>query len=134
VHAKLPKTLGEAVDQVLEKMSPEVKEMLRGTKKEDLSRTIVDRHFGLGRAIRNGVSAWNNQELLRSCVEEKAREIEDRLAHPATLTEKERSFLETKRGYYDKCKEDMAYFHPDGTSGIILEAVWKRLQEAGESP
>jgi hypothetical protein len=57
----LPKSLSEAVDYVIERMSPGDREELRKLSKSDLVMT----HFGLGMWIRNELGLWgDNQELL----------------------------------------------------------------------
>ena len=59
-----PKTLDEAVDQLLSSLSDEDKEEFRNTPKPEL----IMFHHGLGTAIRNMFGLWRgNQDLLKSC-------------------------------------------------------------------
>ena len=53
----LPKTMDEAVDFVLARLSDEDKEELRKTPKEGLS----EHHFGLGMWIRNTLRLWDTK-------------------------------------------------------------------------
>lgn len=60
---KWPKTVEEAVEQLLSLMSEEEKQCLRKTPKKDL----IMFHFSLGLYIRNNFGLWQgNRELLQS--------------------------------------------------------------------
>lgn len=59
-----PKTVEEALDQLLLILSPEDKVTIKATAKEDLT----DFHFGLGLYLRNEFGLWGgNTELLKAC-------------------------------------------------------------------
>ena len=53
----LPKTIDEAVDFVLARLSDEDKEQLRETPKDRL----IEHHFGLGMWIRNKLRLWDTK-------------------------------------------------------------------------
>jgi len=57
-----PKTVKEAVAQILSKMSAKDKEIVRNTKKKDL----IKFHHGWGTGIRNDMGLWQgNRDLLK---------------------------------------------------------------------
>lgn len=61
---KYPRTLQEAVDALISKMTEEDKEYIRGLAREDL----VELHSGPGLDVRNKFGLWKgNYELLISC-------------------------------------------------------------------
>jgi hypothetical protein len=63
---KWPKTVKEAVGQILSSMSDKEKTDLRNTKSEDLDLF----HHGWGTDIRNGLGLWEgNEELMRDTKE-----------------------------------------------------------------
>ena len=62
----LPKTIDEAVDFVLARLSDEDKEQLRETPKEELS----EHHFGLGMWIRNKLRLWDRKLDLSGPIDE----------------------------------------------------------------
>jgi len=80
-----PKTVKEAVAQILSKMSAKDKEIVKNTKKKDL----IKFHHGWGTGIRNDMGLW--------------------------------------QGNHDLMKDTKA-IHPDDASMVIIEAVWKELQ------
>lgn len=60
----LPKTVEEAVDQILSSMSESDKELVKNTHEEGLDSF----HVGWGMGIRNGFGLWgSNKELLKAC-------------------------------------------------------------------
>jgi len=59
-----PKTVEEAVDQLLSSMSDEDKQTVKNTPESEL----IQYHFGWGTGIRNEFGLWRgNEELLVSC-------------------------------------------------------------------
>lgn len=59
-----PKSVDEAVQHIVSKMSPEDLRLVRDTPREDLIRF----HHGWGTGIRNSFGLWQgNRELLESC-------------------------------------------------------------------
>ena len=98
----LPKTVLQAVERLMTIMEPEMKDEVAEMAEKDL----VNLHYGLGAAIRNGFGLWNaNQELLDDCL---------RLG---------RSPL-----YAPEPGEPVAVrIHPDDASMVILEALLDRL-------
>lgn len=87
-----------------------VERILRGMSAEDKERLrstpkddLILFHFGWGTGIRNEFGLWGgNEALMASCAEAK--------------------------GY----GADPEFLHPDDASGVIIEAVWQRLQEEKE--
>jgi len=57
---KLPRTVKEAVAQILDKMSEKDKEIVRATKEYEL----IKFHFGWGTGIRNSFHLWGDNEAL----------------------------------------------------------------------
>ena len=94
-----PKTVEEAVDQLISSMSEEDKEALRNTPEQDL----ILFHHGVGTYIRNEFGLWSdNKELLKSCGS--------------------RIFPESGYDEYLTMMVD-----PDDASMEIIEATWIRL-------
>jgi hypothetical protein len=63
-HKRLPRTVDEAVDEIISGLSEDDKALVRGTARDDLIRF----HHGWGTGIRNGLGLWgDNTELLASC-------------------------------------------------------------------
>jgi hypothetical protein len=61
---RLPRTVDEAVDEIISGLSDDDKALVRGTARGDLIRF----HHGWGTGIRNGFGLWGgNTELLASC-------------------------------------------------------------------
>lgn len=90
----LPRTVDEAVDQLMAQMSPDDLTAIREMSVNDL----ISLHFSLGMTIRNQFGLWRgNDALLESCA--------------------------SVRGV------PSGFFHPDSASGVIIEALWRRLQE-----
>jgi len=97
---KWPRTVEEAVEQLMSSMSEEDKERLRNMPEEDL----ILLHMGLGLEIRNTLGlGQGNKELLESC---------------------------GLRSMPDSAYDDFLpmQVHPDDASGVIVEALWKALQ------
>ena len=98
-----PKTVEEAVDRLVAGLSDEDKEKIRGMPENDL----IELHFGLGMGIRNRFGLWQKgSKLLDSCA--------------------------TTRGYEvnkDPDGTELPPIHPDDASGVIITALWERLQE-----
>ncbi len=95
-----PKTVEEAVEQLLSSMSEEYKEALKNTPDEDL----ILHHYGFGAYIRNEFGLWdNNKELLKSCGLQ---------LYPDSP--------------YNEYLPMMV--HPDNASTKIIEATWRRPQ------
>jgi hypothetical protein len=85
---KWPRTVEQAVNQILLSISDEDKETVKNTPEEDL----IIFHHGWGTNIRNNIGLWSgNEELLKSCGAE--------------------------------------WMGADSASAIIIQAVWKKLQE-----
>ena len=64
-NKQYPKTVEEAVNQLLSTMSTKDKELLKNTSEENL---ITNSHFEFGTYIRNKFGLWGrNKELLKSC-------------------------------------------------------------------
>ncbi len=64
---QIPRTVKEAVTQLLEGMSEEDKEAVKNTKKEEL----IKFHFGWGARIRSDFGLWNiNEALLKDIGED----------------------------------------------------------------
>ena len=94
-----PKTVEEAVDQVISSMSEEDKATLRNTPEQDL----IVFHHGCKTAIRNDFGLWSgNEELLKSCGS--------------------RIFPESAYDEYLAMMVD-----PDSASMEIIKATWTRL-------
>jgi hypothetical protein len=63
-HKRLPRTVDEAVAEIISGLSDENKALVRGTARRDLIRF----HHGWGTGIRNDFDLWGgNTELLASC-------------------------------------------------------------------
>jgi hypothetical protein len=63
-ESEWPKTVESAVDKVLSAMTPEQRELLRGTAYDDL----IQFHLNLGVWIRNQFGLWrSNKELMEAC-------------------------------------------------------------------
>jgi hypothetical protein len=96
-----PKTVEEAVDQLLSSMPEEYREVLKNTAEEDLALF----NHGLGTYIRNEFGLWaNNGELLKSCG----------------------SQMMPDSAYDDYL---MMMVNPDEASMVIIKALWGRLQD-----
>ena len=96
-----PKTVDEAVDQLVLTMSEEDIETLRNMVKRDL----IILHHGFGTYVRNEFGLWRgNKELLKSC----ALQI-----------------------YPDNPYDEFIpmFVHPDNASMVIIGATWRRLQK-----
>ena len=64
IEKGLPKTMNDAVTELISKLSEEVKNKIRKTPKKDLGGEF---HFGLGTWIRNNFGLWaGNDELMQS--------------------------------------------------------------------
>jgi hypothetical protein len=99
--SRWPKTVDEAVDQLLLSMSEEDKGTLRNTPEGEL----FFYHFGWGLYIRNKFGLWSgNEEILKSCVSRK---------YPDSA--------------YDEFLAMM--MEPDGASMEIIKATWQRLRQ-----
>ena len=97
---KWPRTVEEAVEQLMSSISEEDKERLRNMPEEDL----IVLHMDLGLAIRNTFGLWQgNKELLKSC-----------------------GLWSIPDSAYDDFLP--MWVHPDDASGVIVEALWKTLQ------
>jgi hypothetical protein len=60
----IPKTVQEAVDQLIAALGQEEKELIRTAEETDLGQF----HFGLGTGIREVFQLWHgNKDLLKSC-------------------------------------------------------------------
>ena len=96
-----PKTVEEAVDQLISSMSEEDKEALRNTPEQDL----ILFHHGFGTYLRNefGLRSDSN-ELLKSC----GSRISPESAYDEYLA---------------------MIVDPDSASTEIIEATWKKLQQ-----
>ena len=98
---KWPKTVDEAVDQLVLTMSEEDKKALGNMPEKDLFLS----HFGLGMYIRNEFGLWaGNEELLKSC----ALQIYPDSPYDGFIT---------------------MFVQPDDASTEIIKATWRRLQE-----
>lgn len=62
----LPKTVAEAVDQLVSEMPEDKKAWIRGMNKKDL----IQFHHGWGAGIRNSFGLWGRNEALMSSVPE----------------------------------------------------------------
>ena len=61
VRKPLPKTMDEAIDFVLARLSDEDKEQLRGTPREGM----LELHFGLGMWMQNNWGLWSGSRLAK---------------------------------------------------------------------
>jgi hypothetical protein len=96
-----PTTVEEVVNRLLEHMPKADKEELRAMEERDL----IMLHFGFGASVRNRFGLWaENKALLADCA---------RVSHP------EEQELELP----------WVFMHPDDASSVIVEALWRRLQE-----
>ncbi|MEI6757018.1 MAG: DUF6794 domain-containing protein [Chlorobium sp.] len=95
-----PKTIKDAAERVISKMSEEEKQVLRRTQPEELARF----QFGLGVLIRNkcGLNG-GNAALMKACA----------------LSQQQ---ADTYNIFY---QDD-----PESASEVIIEAVWKHLRSA----
>ena len=97
-----PETKSSAVDWIIASLDEKEKQIIRETKKADLSLY----HFSLGINIRNQLGMHSgNDALMKDCA--KSESVDDN------------SYL-----YYDQ----------DSASGILIEAVWKRLRHERRFP
>jgi hypothetical protein len=97
-----PKTVEAAVHRLLSEMSAHEKEELKQISRERLGVY----HFSLGLYIRNNFGLWHeNNELIKSC-----------------------AMAKRKSGdcMYD---DGLLFLDPDDCSGVIIEALWERLQK-----
>jgi hypothetical protein len=102
-HQELPKSVDEAIDRLLNDLSEDDKEYLRGV--SDPS----ELHFSLGLQIRNVYGLWgDNTELLASC---------------AKASGHEPLIVDSKEVYFG--------FHPDEASAVIIKALLERLKKTG---
>lgn len=101
-----PKTIDEAIDFIMSKLTEEDKESIRETKREDLIR----KHHKLGLYIANSLGLWrDNKKLLVSCGMYKISSM----------------------GIKD-LKDEFPFTDPHDSSHIIMTAIWERLQEHDE--
>jgi hypothetical protein len=95
-----PTTVEEAVDRLLERMPKADKEELRAMPEEEL----ILLHFGMAMSVRNRFGLWaGNEALLADCAATNAR----------------------KNGM----ELSWVWIDPDDASMVIIEALWRRLQE-----
>ena len=87
-EANWPKTLEEAVSEIVSSLPAEDRERVKNTEKADL----IKFHHGWGTGIRNDFGLWQGNKALR----------ESACGKPC---------------------------HPDDASMIIIEAVWRKLNE-----
>lgn len=106
MKSKWPQTVAEAVDRLLNKeLTEENIEKIRRMKKDFL----FELHFGLGMWIRNNFGFFQgNKELLVDCGKR-------------------------QYGHLNMKIEGFPEAHPDDVSGIIIEALWERLQAEAKS-
>lgn len=90
----LPRTVDEAVGQLMAMMPPDDLAQIRQMSEYDL----IELHFSLGTTIRNQFGLWgDNGALLESCA--------SAMSVPSD------------------------FFHPDSASGVIIEALRRRLRQ-----
>jgi HJR/Mrr/RecB family endonuclease len=104
----LPRTLDEAVNFLIARLSTEDKATVRSTPEGDLIRF----HLGWGMGIRNGLKLWGeNKALLKSC--ESVASAHKSYGNQAIIL-------------------SGSSIHPDTASGIIIHSVWHALQSMEE--
>lgn len=95
-----PRTVQEAVEQLVRKLSQADKISIAETEENDL----INLHFGFGQSIRNEFGLWSdNLPLLLDCQRVKAKDMANQ---PGLRT-----------------------IHPDDASMIIIQAFWRRLRD-----
>jgi hypothetical protein len=108
-----PRTLDQAVANVVAGMSDRDKTLVRALSQRDM----ISFHMGWGMGIRNEFGLWRgNLDLLKSCAANEARITGRKVPQPPG--EDANSML----------------IHPDDASGVILEAVWLELQKSAPAP
>jgi hypothetical protein len=102
MNSKDPKTIDEAVDFLLPKLSLADKNSIAELEEKDL-RAL---HFGLGQFIRNETGLWrDNVPLLLDC--QRGNGVDVAMMIP-----------------------DIPIIHPDDASMLITKALWRRLAVA----
>lgn len=90
----------QIVDEAVDRLVHELSDRDKETVRSTPKDELIKFHFGWGMGIRNGFGLWGgNEALLKSCAEARYGPGAD-----ATL------------------------MHPDDASGVVIEAVWRRLQ------
>jgi hypothetical protein len=97
---ELPRTVQEAVEYLLQMLSPAEKEVIA----EKPEAELIDLHCGLGTRIRNEFGLWQGNEALRlDCQRVKLKDMANIPDSPAAL-------------------------HPDDAALMIIQALWVRLR------
>lgn len=95
-----PRTVQEAIEQLVLQLSQADKLSVAETEEQDL----INLHFGLGQVIRNEFGLWrDNCPLLLDCQRIKGKDIANIPGLPT--------------------------IHPDDASMVIIKAFWRRLRD-----
>jgi len=107
-------TVEEVVDDFISKINDEDKEYIKTIEMKEL----IDLHSYTGRDIRNNYGLWNykkSKKLLENCLR----------------VQKEKNPEEHKE-YQEFYKDKPSIkwpMHPDDASGLILEEIWRKLND-----
>ena len=90
----------QTVDEAVDRLLQGLSDKDKETVRSTPKENLIQFHFGWGMGIRNAYWLWQgNEALLKSCAEMRYG--------PGS---------------------DAMFMHPDDASGVIIEAVWQRLQ------
>ncbi len=125
-----PRTVDQAVDLLVARLSVDFKREIRSTPRDDLDKY----HNGFGDGIRNDFGLWaDNDDLLRDCALRHPDYVQAMEEHPSALVLSLKSFKDLKENTTGPPVEVIIVM-PDDASGIIIEALWERLQQGSEQP
>ena len=104
-----PKTVSASIRWVRENFAQET---LNNLKKMPESK-LIELHHSLGRYLRNSFNMWgNNKKLLKDCLKIQKKKYK-------------KDYIENRKYYKTKIKE----IHPDDASFIIIQELWRNLNE-----